>query len=202
MSRKISASYNLSTGSHDAKVGLPLCGVAVELFAGSGACAQGGNLGMYGACGVLTTTLSRDAVRGRSMSCFLYPSAKEKFLTGQLDLMSMLIRVVLIDPDFYAESRSHEYLSDIPFPGKIAYSEPLEGKSVKGGVFDADDAIFYNMPCEPGDTLVIYHDTGDDSTSDLIAYMDNLGLLSPPVVPASRRLVISWDDTGPRIFKI
>ncbi|MEW6658161.1 MAG: hypothetical protein AB1424_05850 [Thermodesulfobacteriota bacterium] len=131
----------------------------------------------------------------------LYDKAREGFLAGEIDWDTDVIKAVLIDAaDYTVNLAAHQYLSDIPLAARVATSDALTGKTVAEGVADAADFTFPAVSGDPAEALVIYQDTGAESTSRLIAYIDTATGL--PVTPNGGDISVAWDDGVNRIFKL
>lgn len=128
----------------------------------------------------------------------LYTLAKKSFLDGQFDLLTQNVKVVLIDlADYSPNFATDQFLSIIPMAARVATSPNLGGKTTTGGVFDANDFSFGNVVGDPSEAIVIYHDSGVDATSRLIAYIDTMTGL--PIVPNGGPISVVW---GAFIFQI
>jgi hypothetical protein len=116
-----------------------------------------------------------------------YPKTKAKYLKAQLDLSSVGVKAVLVETN-YAYSDAHQFLSDIPSAYRISTA------ALSGIAIGASDASFQsNSPLftavtgssagEHVNAVVLYHDTGNDNTADLIAYIDT-GVTGLPFIPS------------------
>ena len=56
------------------------------------------------------------------------------------------------------------------------------------------------MTGDPSEALVIYKDTGTESTSPLIMYIDTATGL--PVTPNGGDITVTWDNGTNKIFKV
>ncbi|MCD4687497.1 MAG: hypothetical protein K8S97_16325 [Anaerolineae bacterium] len=140
------------------------------------------------------------------MANALYDKAREAFLNGDLDWTSDTIKVVLVDTEvenyeYVVDITSDQYLSDVPSQARVA-TATLASKTATAGVADAADVTFSSVsnsgrPCQ---ALIIYKDTGSESTSPLIAYID--AGVSLPVTPNGSDIVLEWSDVYSRIFKL
>jgi hypothetical protein len=130
----------------------------------------------------------------------LYPKAKEKFLSGLIDLTTHDIKVVLVDTADYTYSASHEFLSDVASGARVATSANLGSKTVTSGVFDAADPTFTSVTGDQSEAMIIYRDTGSAATSPLIAYIDTATGL--PVTPAGVNIPVVWDNGASKIFAL
>lgn len=135
------------------------------------------------------------------MSNALYDKGREAFLKGDIDWLNDDIKVVLVDTDDYSvDLANHDFLNDIDAGARVATSSNLAGKTATAGVADANDATFSAVTGDVSEALAIYKDTGDPSTSPLIAYIDAATGL--PVTPNGGDIVIQWDDGANKIFKL
>lgn len=131
------------------------------------------------------------------MTNTVYPKGAEKFLTGALDLIDDTIKVALVS-DGYTYSAAHEFASSLGTI--IGTAQTLANKSITGGVFDADDADFGAIA--PGSNLkaiAIFKDTGNMSTSPLIAYFDTATGL--PMATNGGAITFPWDNTAKKIMR-
>lgn len=135
------------------------------------------------------------------MASALYSKAKEKFLSGSLDLLTDTIKVALVDSaDYTPDTAADEFLSDIPAAGRVAISPALANKTVSGGVFDADDVTITGVSGDQFEYLVLFKDTGADTTSPLIAIFDTASGL--PFTPSGGDVAIIWDSGANKIFAL
>lgn len=135
------------------------------------------------------------------MANALYAKFKQALLSGSVDLTANNIKVVLVDAaDYTVNLSTHDNLDDIPSGARVATSGNLSGKSVTDGVFDASDVTLTSVTGDPSEALVIYKDTGTESTSTLIAYIDTATGL--PVTPNGGDITITWDNGANKIFAL
>lgn len=142
------------------------------------------------------------------MANALYDKAREAFLNGDLDWLNDTIKVILVDVKQADETviydldlAADQYLSDVPVAARIA-TATLASKTATGGVADAADITLSAVSnggkaCE---ALILYKDTGSESTSPLIAYLDDG--VNLPVTPDGSDIVVQWSDVYSRIFKL
>jgi hypothetical protein len=102
----------------------------------------------------------------------LYGKGKEALASAEIDWENDDIRAILIDtgeytPDFDADAT----LEDIPEEARVAVAA-LSGKTNTLGVLDADDVTFATVTGSSVEAIVLYKDTGVESTSLLLAYLD------------------------------
>jgi len=133
----------------------------------------------------------------------IYPLAREKYLTTGLNWATDDIKVALLDSG-YTYSDAHEFFSSVPGGAIVATSGNLTNKTTTGGVADADDLTFPTVAA--GDTIVsivIYRDSGNAATSDLIAYMDTAASgISISRVTDGNDVVLRWSNAATKIFRL
>lgn len=102
----------------------------------------------------------------------VYPLAVDAFLRGDIDVETATLLAELLDG--YTYSDTHEFLDDVS--GRFATPQSVTVTGVSDGAVDVDDITFPSVPA--GDTittLVLYVDTGVDSTSRLLVAFDRRG---------------------------
>lgn len=135
------------------------------------------------------------------MANALYAKYREHALKGEIAWLADNIKVVLVDAaDYTVNLATHEFLSDIPSAGRVATSANLTGKTATGGVADADDVTFTAVSGDISEALVIYKDTGNASTSLLIAYIDTATGLA--VTPNGGDINVIWPNDAGKIFAL
>lgn len=139
------------------------------------------------------------------MANTVYPAAKAAFLSGAVDLATATVKVRLTAG--YTYNAAHDFLNDVG--GDDYHDSPaLSGKTVAGGVFDADDVVLPAVPnAQDGfgdpidwDGAVLYVDTGTPSTSRLIAFLDSATGL--PFMGDGSDVTIEWDAGAAKIFAL
>lgn len=136
-----------------------------------------------------------NAIYPRYKSALLAPSAISPAPT--LDLLTSDVKVALIDTGAYTyDGGHHEFLSDIPSGAIIAQTGNLSGKTVGAdGSFDSSDPTFTAVTGVQCEAIVIFIDTGQDSTSRLVAYQDT-GISGMPITPNGGDINITVDADG------
>ncbi len=128
------------------------------------------------------------------MANLLYPKAKEAFLGGSIDLSTDTIRVTLLDLDDYTYDEALDIINDVAAGARVA-TATLSGKSLTNGTFDASDVTFSSVTGDQSEALILWKDTGVESTSPLIAYIDT-GVTGFPVTPSGGDIPLVWDAQG------
>lgn len=135
------------------------------------------------------------------MSNERYTYANQQFLSGQIDWLADTFKVVLVDTDNYTFLKDvQQTMADVPISARIATSSALTGKTATGGVARADDITVNSVVGPVIEALIIFHDTGNDSTSELICYLDTgIGL---PWNPQGGNVAIHWGAGPNGIFRL
>jgi hypothetical protein len=135
------------------------------------------------------------------MASALYDKGREGFLDGSIDWDTDDICLILIDAaDYTVNLGSHDFLDDVPSGARVATSGALSGKTVTAGVADANDVTLSAVTGDPSEAIVFYKNTGTESTSRLIAYVDSATGL--PVTPNGGDIIIQFDNGANKIFKL
>lgn len=131
----------------------------------------------------------------------LYDSGRQGFLEGNLHWLTDNFKAVLVDTaDYSVNTATHVSLADVPVAARVAVTPNLANKSATAGVADADDVTFPNVTGDPAEAVVVYKDTGTESTSTLVAYYDQATGL--PVIPNTGPIAIQWPNDSNRMFKL
>lgn len=137
------------------------------------------------------------------MANTLYDKARQRFLEGQINWNTDTIKAMLIDTGAYtANFSSHEFLSDVGTSARISGTVglTLTGKATTGGAADAGDVTFTSVSGPSIEAILLYKDTGAESTSPLIAFIDTgTGL---PITPNGGDIIVTWDNGPNKIFKV
>ena len=130
------------------------------------------------------------------MANALYPLWKEQLLqfTANNNLSSGTVKVSLIDTGVYTYSASHQFYSSAS-SAAIGTPQTINSKTFTNGVFDGADVTFTSVSGNSVEALIIYIDTGTDSTSPLVAYIDT-SVTGLPVTPNGGNISITWDVSG------
>jgi hypothetical protein len=136
------------------------------------------------------------------MASGIYAKAREDFLTGAINWNSDTIKVFLIDAaDYTVNLATDANLATVAVAARIGAAQTLASKSATDGIADAADITFPSVTGDPAEAILIYKDTGNESTSRLIAYIDQAtsGL---PVTPNGGNITVQWDNGANKIFKL
>lgn len=134
------------------------------------------------------------------MANTIYDSARKALLEGQLNMLTDTIKVIAVDTGAYSvNTATHQFLSDVPIGARVTPAAELVNKSTTGGAFDADDVKFLSVTGNSIEAVIIYKDTGSESTSPLILYLDTATGL--PITPNGGDMILSWDNGSNKIFR-
>lgn len=131
------------------------------------------------------------------MANTLYDKGREAFLSGGAAWNTDTFKVVLLTAS-YTFSVSHNYLSDISAGFRVATSSALTGKTITAGVADASDITFTAVTGSAITQIAIFKDTGTESTSTLILYIDTA--TNMPITPNGGDITIQWSNGSSKIF--
>ena len=127
----------------------------------------------------------------------LYTSAKNSFLgTGTaIDLDADTIKVILADSaDYTVNLSTHDMLNDVAAGARVS-TATLASKAISGGAFDSADPTFTAVSGDVSELLILYKDTGTESTSPLIAYYDTFSA-GMPITPNGGNVVATIASAG------
>ena len=137
------------------------------------------------------------------MANALYGLGRESFLSQNpaLDWDTNDIKVALVKTAYSVNLSTHQYVDPALGANIVARSGNLAGKTVALGVADATDVTITAVTGTEVSYIVIFKDTGVDTTSPLIAYIDTATGL--PFTPSGGDVTISWGNVaGTLIFKL
>jgi hypothetical protein len=113
----------------------------------------------------------------------LYPKTKAQFMQAGANLMTGNIKALLIDTGAYTYDPTHGFLNQVPAGARIATSGALSGKAISDlAEFDSADPIFNSVNGATVEAVILFIDTGDESTSRLIMYQDD-SITGAPFTP-------------------
>ncbi len=124
-----------------------------------------------------------------------YTKAKDALWAGDIAYDTDNIKAVLVDTaDYTVNITTDEFLSDIPSLGRVATSDNLTAKTISGGAIDSADVVLASVSGDVSEAIVVYQDTGVETTSRLIAYIDTATGL--PATPNGTNITIKWNASG------
>lgn len=126
------------------------------------------------------------------MANTLFDNARQMFLEAQINWMTDTMKCILVDTGNYTvQTATHKFLSDISSSARVTPPVTLTAKSTAGGAADAADCTFTSVSGASIEAIVIYKDTGTESTSPLIAWIDTATGL--PITPNGGDIIVTWD---------
>lgn len=135
------------------------------------------------------------------MANSLYAKGREGFLSSDIDWDANTIKCVFLDgADYTPNLSTHDNLDDVPSAARVGTAQTLANKTVTDGIADADDVTFTALTGDQVEYILIYKDTGTESTSRLIALIDTATGL--PLTPSGSNVTISWSNGADKIFKL
>lgn len=125
----------------------------------------------------------------------VYPKWKEAILQGSANSsLTGTLKAYLVDTGNYTYSAAHQFLTDLTGPGRVGAPQTLASKTFVNGVLDAADLTFPLLTGVSVEALILALDTGSDSTSRLVAYLDTgTGL---PFTPSGIDQPVVWNAAG------
>jgi hypothetical protein len=136
------------------------------------------------------------------MANSLYATAKESFLAGEIDLTQNNVKLLLVKSGYIVDLSGHMFVSDIDSSYIAGRSSILDNVSITLGVFDADNETIEKYGNTGFSYIIIYTDSGNDSTSRLIAYIDTADGLPVEATLADATVIINWSNTIYKIFSL
>jgi hypothetical protein len=131
------------------------------------------------------------------MANFLYDSAREGFLGGELDWDSTI--TVGLVRGYTPNQTTHSTLTDVTNAGgTVAYTSTLANKTKTAGVADGNNVSFNAVSGADIQHIIVYQ----QSNSRLIACLDSTYGVVLPMTPTGGDVEIVWDGGLNRIFRI
>src|SRR5438132_1197255 len=99
------------------------------------------------------------------MANALYPKTKAQLMQASINLLTANVKAILIDLADYSYNAAHDFLNDVPAAARIAVSSALSSKAINDAAeFDSADPIFLSVAGDPLEAIILFIDTGDEST--------------------------------------
>ncbi|UZA02091.1 hypothetical protein [Moraxella bovis] len=135
------------------------------------------------------------------MANTLFDNARQMFLEAQINVKTDTLKCMLVDTGNYSpQPATHKFLSDISSSARVTAPVTLTGVTTDGGALDANDVTFTSVTGASIEAIVIYKDTGTESTSPIIAWIDTATGL--PITPNGGDIIVTWDNGTNKIFKL
>lgn len=136
------------------------------------------------------------------MANFIYGKAKQGLLNGDFNVASDTLKVLLVDSSYSPNQNTDEFVSSISSSKIKARSSALTNVTNVLGTLDADDININAYNGQAFKSLIIYKDTGNDSTSRLLAYIDSSIGIPFSGVNATTNITISWSNESNKIIAL
>lgn len=125
----------------------------------------------------------------------------EAFATGLVNWSTSNIKATLVDhADDTPNVSTDDFYNDIASAARVATSGNFAGKSATNGFLDANDLTFTSVTGDPAESLIVWGDTGTESTSPLLVYFDTATGL--PVTPDGGNITVTWDNGTNKIARL
>lgn len=135
------------------------------------------------------------------MANFMYPSIKQRMLTGLFNWTTDDVVAVLVATGLYDPSVNHATLLDVPASARVATSEILTGRTVDVNVVDADNYLYTSVSGPPVNAVLLVSAGSTDATSYLICHLDE-AVTGIPFNPADGPVQLTWSDGADKIFAL
>lgn len=132
----------------------------------------------------------------------LYNSARQLAATTGLAWTSGTVSAYLIDlGGGYTFSAAHDFLDDVAAGAREAGPVNIGTPTATDGACGGNDITFSLVPVGPSiEAIIIYKNTGVESTSGLIAFIEDATGL--PITPNGGNIIVTWDTGTNKIFRV
>ena len=130
----------------------------------------------------------------------LFVAARQKYQTAQYDWPNLVLAVQLVD-SLYVFNELHQFLSDIPVGSRAGTLETITNPIALGGFASGDSVSFNNLVHgEEINQVVIVVNTGDPTTTELIAYYDDV--IGLPITATGATYTLAPDAAFGGFFRL
>ena len=136
------------------------------------------------------------------MANFIYGKAKQSLLNGEFNISSDSLKVLLVTESYVPNQNIDQFVSNISGSYIKQRTSSLTNVTNTLGVIDADNVLVSNYDGSAFKALVIYKDSGTDSTSRLLAYIDTATGLPVSATASPISITISWSNDQYKIFSL
>jgi len=129
------------------------------------------------------------------MASIWYPAGIDALMEGSVALLTDTIKVVLVDTGAYTYVNTHDNLDDVPAGSRIATGTLASKTSTFSSnvwTFDAADTTLSAVTGAQSEIVIVYKDTGVESTSRLLLKLD----LASAVTPNGGDIVLQYNASG------
>ena len=136
------------------------------------------------------------------MANLIYGKAKQSLLNGQINVSSQVLKILFVDSTYTFSQNTHQFVSDISSSAIKARSAALANVQNILGVLDADDLTIASYPGNAFKSVILYVDTGSDSTSRLIAHIDTATGIPFAGINTALNITIAWSNDSNKIISL
>ena len=136
------------------------------------------------------------------MANFIYGKAKESLLNGQFNISSDSLKVLLVTSSYIPSQNTDQFVSNISGSYIKQRTSSLTNVTNTLGTIDADDVSVEQYSGLAFKALVIYKDSGTDSTSRLLAYIDTATGIPFLGINVTTDITINWSNGSNKIISI
>ena len=136
------------------------------------------------------------------MANFIYGKAKQSLLNGEFNISSDSLKVLLVTDSYVPNQNTDQFVSNISGSYIKKRTSSLANVTNILGVIDADDVLVNNYDGSAFKALVIYKDSGTDSTSRLLAYIDTATGIPFLGINAVTDITINWSNGSNKIISL
>jgi hypothetical protein len=133
---------------------------------------------------------------------FIYGKAKQSLLNGEFNISSDSLKVLLVTDSYVPNQNADQFVSNISSSYIKQRTSSLTNVTNILGVIDADDVLVASYSGLPFKALVIYKDSGTDSTSRLLAYIDTATGIPFLGINAVTDITINWSNSSNKIISL
>ena len=136
------------------------------------------------------------------MANFIYGKAKQSLLNGEFNISSDSLKVLLVTDSYVPSQNTDQFVSNISGSYIKERTSSLTNVTNILGVIDADDVTVAEYSGLAFKALVIYKDSGTDSTSRLLAYIDTATGIPFLGINAVTNITINWSNGSNKIISL
>lgn len=129
------------------------------------------------------------------MANAIFAAGREGWATAQVNWVTDTIKVTAYDlADGAISLSTFDFYNDIPASGRVA-TATLGTRTATAGVLDAADTTMTAVTGDQFEALILWKDTGVESTSRLLIYIDT-ATSGFPLTPNGGDVLIEWNVSG------
>ncbi len=136
------------------------------------------------------------------MANFIYGKAKQSLLNGEFNISSDSLKVLLVTDSYVPSQNTDQFVSNISGSYIKERTSSLTNVTNILGVIDADDVTVAQYSGLAFKALVIYKDSGTDSTSRLLAYIDTATGIPFAGINSATNITINWSNGSNKIISL